>query len=53
MFYIKTVYVLNSGVIDNVSCAAVVTEHKVLSVYDFVIFFSKFHFTGMSHANIA
>jgi hypothetical protein len=47
------VYVLNSGIIDSVSCAAVVTEHEDLSAYDFVIFFSKFYFTGMSRGNIA
>lgn len=53
MVYITVVYVLNSGVIGNVSCAADVTEHEVLSVYDFVIFISKCPSTGMPRANIA
>jgi hypothetical protein len=44
MVYIKIIYILNSGVIDNVSYGAVVTEHEVLSVYDFFSFFSKLSF---------
>jgi len=42
MVDIKMVYVLNSGVIDSVSYAAVVTEHRVLSVYEFGSSFQNF-----------